>query len=241
MPNHVGSSLMISGSSYEIQRFLAKCFSPDPDRPGQRILDFEKITPSHPTVLALESLPDQIWLNGKILLRRVGVDAEANSRSSRISSTKQLRRMSQDDIRSMLEGGKRDDLDPFCVGTARLILECRCATGCYSPYDWSLRNWGTKCNPLYTEIIEMCPEEMEVRFDTAWSAPLPIFRKLGRMFPELEFSIATTDPDMDWALAGSVKGSYSDFWDADVDEIYESVYGEPRPDPEDEDGDWDET
>jgi hypothetical protein len=100
VPDHVGSSLLITGSSSEIDRFLATCFSPDPHRPGERYLDFETITPSHPTVLALESLADATLRGGEPLLAAADVDRRVASRSSRFPGTKRLRRMTLDDAQT---------------------------------------------------------------------------------------------------------------------------------------------
>jgi hypothetical protein len=61
------------------------------------------------------------------------------------------------------------------------------------------------------------------------------------MFPELEFRIASLDPDMDWALRGFVKGSYSEFRNADFACVYECIFGEPMPEEDnEEDEDLDE-
>jgi hypothetical protein len=231
---------MVFGNPHDIACFRAICFSPNPEHPREERLDFEKIMPSPATVLALETLPGREWRNAELLLQRIGIDVSNETVSPRFSRVRQLRSMTNEDIRSMLELGKRDDLDPFCIGNARLLLQCIGATGCYSPRHWAETNWGTRCNTLYTEILDLWSQEVEVRFDTAWNAPLPIFRKLGRMFPNLEFRINSLDPDMDWALRGFVKGSYSEFWDADFACVYECVFGEPMPekgDEEDEDRD----
>lgn len=64
-------------------------------------------------------------------------------------------------------------------------------------YEWSVANWGTKWNACHVAIDELPVEDgaVEVTFDTAWAAPVPIFRKLAKMFPKLAFEFAWTDED----------------------------------------------
>jgi hypothetical protein len=55
-------------------------------------------------------------------------------------------------------------------------------------YDWCLTNWGTKwgiCDPTLNEGKRV----LYYGFQTAWSPPLPIIRKMGQMFPELTFRL----------------------------------------------------
>jgi hypothetical protein len=57
-------------------------------------------------------------------------------------------------------------------------------------YHWSFDNWGTKwgaCRAELTECVFTVPCYAEIRFDTAWAAPLPILHKMIEMFPKLSF------------------------------------------------------
>lgn len=51
-------------------------------------------------------------------------------------------------------------------------------------YRWNAANWGTKWNAGSVEI-----EDGNIRFDTAWSPPEPIFDALSAMFPDIKFNI----------------------------------------------------
>jgi len=58
-------------------------------------------------------------------------------------------------------------------------------------YHWSCDNWGTKWNACHTELAECVftePAYAEIRFDTAWSVPLPVFHAMIEMFPKLSFT-----------------------------------------------------
>jgi hypothetical protein len=239
MSNHVGSILTVSGSTHEIAHFYASCFSPNPDRPGEVRLDFERITPSPAIVLVIEALSFTEQRDAELLLKRAGINVSEESLGPRFSSLEQLKLMTPDGIHEMVYAERRDDLSPSCVENALPILECVSTTGCYSPNHWAMTDWGARGNTVYTEVVEEWPEELEVRFDTEWSAPRPIFRKLGLMFPELGFQTASLDPDANWALEGSVQGSDCEFWNADFAAVYESVYGEPMNEA-DQDEDEDE-
>jgi len=63
--------------------------------------------------------------------------------------------------------------------------------GCKTWYEWSCENWGTKWNSSQPEA-----EGDEIRFDTAWSTPYPIFKKLSEMYPEATLRIDFADEDI---------------------------------------------
>lgn len=56
-------------------------------------------------------------------------------------------------------------------------------------YDWCIENWGTKWNAY--EVSRSDVEKYEgmsqvsYYFDTAWSPPTPVIKKLGELFPNL--------------------------------------------------------
>jgi hypothetical protein len=56
-------------------------------------------------------------------------------------------------------------------------------------YTWCYENWGTKWNACRAELAEDCAKEghVEIRFDTAWAAPMPVIEKIFEMFPKLSF------------------------------------------------------
>jgi len=54
--------------------------------------------------------------------------------------------------------------------------------------DWAEENWGTVGIKDW-QVDEDLPGRYECRVYTSWSPPLPIFEKLGEMFPWLSFGI----------------------------------------------------
>jgi hypothetical protein len=52
---------------------------------------------------------------------------------------------------------------------------------------WCVQNWGTKWNARHTALSER-RGRIEIGFNTAWSPPLPVIRKLLAIFPKLSFT-----------------------------------------------------
>jgi Api92-like protein with ferredoxin domain len=64
-------------------------------------------------------------------------------------------------------------------------------------YDWAVKNWGTKWNACNVEIddISEIDNSVDIGFETAWSAPFPIFQTIGAKFKHLAFGFTWTDED----------------------------------------------
>jgi len=56
-------------------------------------------------------------------------------------------------------------------------------------YGWSCDNWDTKWNASHPEIDEtdIAGGHVEIRFETAWAAPMPVFQKMFELFPDISF------------------------------------------------------
>jgi len=70
-------------------------------------------------------------------------------------------------------------------------------------YTWCCDKWGTKWNACDADW-----SENDVEFNTAWSAPTPIFEKLSQEFPKVYFNVSYADEDL-----GRNNGTIS--WDGD--------------------------
>lgn len=64
-------------------------------------------------------------------------------------------------------------------------------------YTWSIENWGTKWNAYGYEGLTLHPENDEIRFKTAWSAPHPIVYALSNMYPNMEIKHQWVDECME--------------------------------------------
>jgi len=58
-------------------------------------------------------------------------------------------------------------------------------------YEWCIENWGTKWGFCHVEVFDEDIENgcVEYGFQTAWSPPIPLVKKMGEMFPELAFQL----------------------------------------------------
>lgn len=66
--------------------------------------------------------------------------------------------------------------------------------GYRSWYGWRTANWGTKWNACEPWAVNT-NEEHKIAFETAWSAPVPIFDKLAELFPYVSFTVEYADED----------------------------------------------
>lgn len=72
---------------------------------------------------------------------------------------------------------------------------CYFETGCKDPIDWSRANWDTKWNSYDFELTnDGC------KFDTAWTHPYPVIKKLSELFPNDEIEILYADEDIGYNL-----------------------------------------
>lgn len=57
-------------------------------------------------------------------------------------------------------------------------------------YEWCVANWGMKWNFGEVQVEDEADcRFVEYGFQTAWSPPIPLVRKMAEMFPELSFQL----------------------------------------------------
>ena len=57
-------------------------------------------------------------------------------------------------------------------------------------YEWCCANWGTKWGLCEVSgVIYKEKKKLVYNFDTAWSPPEPLIKKMAEMFPQLEFAL----------------------------------------------------
>ena len=76
--------------------------------------------------------------------------------------------------------------------------------------------WGTRGNASYFEVTVDAPGCYEFRFDTVYGPPVPVWEKMAKMFPALEFSLSGVDEQGDWAFEGTIQDGKLELWDAPV-------------------------
>lgn len=58
-------------------------------------------------------------------------------------------------------------------------------------YEWNSANWGTKWNAYSSDV-----DTERVRFETAWSHPLPVIETLSLKFPRARLEVEYADEDL---------------------------------------------
>lgn len=61
-------------------------------------------------------------------------------------------------------------------------------------YAWALDHWGTKWDIEDASVEEAGPTQVTYEFDTAWSPPEPVCRKLREQFPALHIAWFYDEP-----------------------------------------------
>jgi hypothetical protein len=75
-------------------------------------------------------------------------------------------------------------------------------------YNWNTKNWHTKWDACNVDYVSNNEENIHIRFDTAWSPPMPVFEAMVDKFPELSFSIEWEE-EQEWG--GRALGRGGDF------------------------------
>ena len=82
-------------------------------------------------------------------------------------------------------------------------------------YEWRIEHWGTKWNACDAELTETGDGSLHIKFDTAWSFPFPIFRKLAADFPMLNFEGSAQEPNMEMFITFEARNGQFTWQDDD--------------------------
>lgn len=82
---------------------------------------------------------------------------------------------------------------------------------------WSRENWGTKWNGYELELERNEDGTAKLRFQTAWSHPMPVIEALSAKFPEAEIQVSYADEDLGYNLGKYevLNGARTDLEDLD--------------------------
>lgn len=78
--------------------------------------------------------------------------------------------------------------------------------------EWSIKNWGTKWNAYQSDLED---EDNIIRFMTAWNGVPELMKKLGFIFPEVEFEYAWASEDFGYAV-GLIKYKDTDILEENI-------------------------
>jgi hypothetical protein len=194
MPNWCFNKVVVTGPADEIDRFKQTCIRPDQEEEGN-IFDFETIIPM-PTILedteSSSSVDDALLILGhpEAMGRKWG-DESLGTR---------MQQLGLQDIEAF-----KAKLGEKAFEEARRSIQAFDQTGFANWYDWKNANWGTKWNASGFVILVDEPGRYEFTLDTAWSPPVPVWEKLGEMFPTLDFDLCCAEPLMEFAYEGTIR------------------------------------
>lgn len=179
MPNWSKNRLTISGKREEIEKCLKAIGSEN------GAIDFEKIIP-----MPLE-LKDVV--SGTNLDRSMNLIKKEQSGEK--LSPEEEKFLEEKDFEEQTSNREN----------AALALSCLEKYGYRDWYDWAIANWGTKWNAdARLDVIWISQSDdkamCEIIFATAWSAPLPVIKKVSEMFPNLILREEAYDCSMAWGL-----------------------------------------
>ena len=102
----------------------------------------------------------------------------------------------------VLISGTKKDLDD-------LLKKCETYTNCFSfegiipmPddvddwYHWSIEHWGTKWDTEDADVYRMDKENASIVFETAWSAPIPVYEAIHKRYPNMCIDVEYADEDL---------------------------------------------
>ena len=186
MPNHVENHIEFNGDKQQIDAMLNKIGS---DEYGTGTIDFKKII-SMPETLNIEagSRADR-----GLKAYREFIEVYTAGRSDK-EALKALENISTESENAFLR--QRTDIKRDEWELGKTAWQNIRKYGAPTWYEWSITNWGTKWNAYgYEEGTDYSACD-ELTFQTAWSAPHPILRKLSEMFPEIVFKHQWADEDI---------------------------------------------
>lgn len=225
MPNHVKNILKMKGIS-ELPIFRA-------DEDGNKALDFNALIPM-PVSLMKES---GSWETTAIEAVLTAIHTPLRKEWLNFSYTP--RGNLEERINRMLEDKN------CCANTREELIDCglqylrnAALYGSTSWYHWCINNWGTKWNAYECDV-----KEDVVEFETAWSCPEPIIKKLAEMYPDIEIEHMWADEDMgnNSGCVKYYKGKKSGGYDSEEQEAFEryiECWGETNCLYKGEDGNW---
>jgi hypothetical protein len=237
LPNYVTHRCTVHGSAEDIAAFQKLMIREAEDKTFEdEIFDFARLIPMPPILSKVDknTISENLY---HILYRTKKMPeswASMNKYCSyRLGPMHESVGKSDEEIRALLVS-----IAPENLQKAELMKEAVDTTGFTSWYDWSIRNWGTKWNSMHFKRISDDP--FVFVFDTAWSAPVPVFEALAERFPNLQIHCATFDEGWGFAAEGwfNPPDGETDYVETEPnDAMYEKVYGATIERDEDEDED----
>lgn len=194
MPNWCENNMKITGAADEIARFKQTCIVADDD--GKPDFDFNTIVPMPEVLKGSEASGDVD--HGLLLIGRNDLVRFGKSFTEMLDWpwVKEANIKTVEELKTVLI-----ERHPDAVSKAQQAIALHEQTGFLNWYDWQIANWGTKWGACITTDDA---NTFECSFGTAWNPPVPVWKKLGEMFPTLTFELSGEEPNMDFAFRGTI-------------------------------------
>jgi hypothetical protein len=179
MPNWVHNSMKITGAAKEIARFKQTCLrAADPDD--------EEFGP-----VARGGVPLVFDFNTVIPM-----PLDSTFRDDPMPL----------DLSRPYDEEQKVAYEEWKVRDAERLIQFKAVTGFDNPGDWAWKHWGTpKQYAFWLEVHQDEAKCFDCSFDTAWSPPIPVWEKIGELFPTLTFQLGGCEPLNDYAFRGTIK------------------------------------
>ena len=105
-------------------------------------------------------------------------------------------------LRQLTDGPMAKDLDDADFEQFIRMMRSYRACGALSWYEWNLPNWGTKWDAYEVEL----QSPTVLKFQTAWSAPLPVVKAFAKQVANFRFEWADEDTGSNVGWATFVNG-----------------------------------
>ncbi len=137
--------------------------------------DFNKLIPMSPSMLALKAKYNGISKQSKLGFEYWG-NPYQRCKEKKYEIINKIKEWGYDLRQTLREG-----LD-------RLYVYADC--GYWNSLEWAVAKWGTKWNAF---DVDVNPTVRAIFFNTAWTAPIPIYKALARQFPTHKISVKYYD------------------------------------------------
>ena len=184
MPNHVENIITLKGDEQRIREMLEAIQN---DELGLGTVDFYKIIPM-PESLNVES---GSRTDKGIEMVKTYLENMPEEQSDKEGTYDEF----FEDLRShSAEISDEEEKKIWNIGVTAVENLHRC--GAPTWYEWCTNNWGTKWNAYgYDEGTDYSASG-NLHFQTAWSAPHPVIKKLAQMYPDIIFEHEWADEDI---------------------------------------------
>jgi len=181
MPNHITNRLTIIGSTEQVET-VKEFIKIEKQEENQEVfgigtIDFDKILP----------MPEDLHINP-----HMGITTTAEHAIKEPLNSNPLMAMLQNANREKGKSPLEFDEEEWELFIK--VLNNRRKYGAFTWYEWANENWETKWN-AYGQPDKRNTENI-IFFQTAWSCPHNLMKKLSEMFPDVEFEVAWADEDL---------------------------------------------